>query len=203
MKNFKRLQKMGVKIGLVLTIALSVGMGLTTVPLSTFAATTTYSVPYFVHFGERFYGTPYQIGSARYFDWKGSINPYFTARTFDCSSFTQYVAWKGLGAKLSGTSHDQARWDGYYIPKSNLRTGDLVFFTCSSKAYLPKGDLNRVGHVALFAGYGNIVNGRFQPGGSYRPVMLEASTSAGVKCVYMDTNYWNKYYIASKRIVSW
>jgi cell wall-associated NlpC family hydrolase len=203
MKNFKRLQKMGVKMGLVLTVALSAGLEFMAVPISTYAATTTHSVPYFVNFGEKFYGAHYQKGAARYFSWNGTVNPYFTGETFDCSSFTQYVAWMGLGVMLHGTSYDQARLDGYYIPKSSLRTGDLVFFTNSSKAYLPKGDPYRVGHVALFAGYGNIVNGRFHPGGSYRPVMLESSTSAGVKCVYMDTNYWNNYYIASKRIVSW
>jgi cell wall-associated NlpC family hydrolase len=203
MKNFKRLQKMGVKVGLVLTVALSAGMGIMAVPASSLAASSTHSIPYFVNFGEKFYGTPYQTGAARYFSWNGTVNPSFTGRTFDCSSFTQYVAWKGLGIKLHGTSYDQAQKDGYYIPKSSLRTGDLVFFTTSSKAYLPKGNPNRVGHVALFAGYGNIVNGRFVPGGSYRPVMLEASTSAGVKCVYMDTSYWKNYYIASKRIVSW
>lgn len=201
MKNFKRLQNMVVKMGLGLTVALSAGMGFIATPTPTFAATQ--SVPYFVKFGQNFLWTPYQLGAARYFNWNSTINPYFTGRTFDCSSFTQYVAWKGLGVKLQGTSYDQARKDGYYIPKSSLRTGDLVFFTTSSKAYLPKGDIYRVGHVGLFAGYGDVVNGRFIPGGSYRPVMLAATASSGVKCVYIDTPYWKNYYIASKRIVSW
>ncbi|HJV47609.1 MAG TPA: NlpC/P60 family protein [Bacillota bacterium] len=166
-------------------------------------AATTQSAPYFVTLGEKFYGTPYLIGAPRYFTWNGKINPSFTGQSFDCSSFTQYVAWMGLGVKLSGTSYDQGQKDGYFIPKSSLRSGDLVFFTTKDKASLPKGDPNRVGHVSLFAGYGDVMNGRFVPGGSYRPVMLEASTSAGVKCVYMDTAYWTNYYIASKRIVSW
>jgi cell wall-associated NlpC family hydrolase len=188
-------------LGLMATLTIiTTGTALTAKPV---AAATTQSAPYFVTFGEKYYGTPYQIGAARYFTWDGKVNAAFTGNSFDCSSFTQFVAWQGLGVKLSGTSYDQAQKDGYYIPKSSLRTGDLVFFTTDSKASLPKEDPNRVGHVALFAGYGDVVNGRFVSGGSYRPVMLEASTSAGVKCVYMDTAYWNNYYIASKRIVLW
>lgn len=189
-------------MGLLTALTLfSTSSTLTATPVS---AAHSQSVPYFVAFGQKFYGTPYVLGAARYFNWDGTVNYRFTGNSFDCSSFTQYVAWKGLGIKLQGTSYDQAQKDGYYITKSSLRAGDLVFFTTRSKAYLPIGHPNRVGHVAFFAGYGQIVNGRFVPGGSYRPVMLEASSAAGgVRCIYMDTPYWKNYYIASKRIVSW
>lgn len=172
-------------------------------PVQATAEAATYSKPYFLMVGERYLGTPYQYGATRLFNWNLTFNRYFTGKTFDCSSFTQFIAWKGFGIKLQGDSRAQAAKNGYYIPKSHLRSGDLVFFTNSSRAYLPVGNINRVGHVGFFAGYGSIVYGIFRPGAYGRPVMLHASPSGGVKYSYIDTPYYKRNYIASKRVVWW
>ena len=158
----------------------------------------------FLQVGERFLWTPYELGAQRFFQWDHSFNPSFTGYTFDCSSFTQYVSYMGLGVTIAGDSRSQARNNGYYISRDHLRMGDLVFFTSPSRASFPVGDLERVGHVGFFAGNGEIHHGEFIAGGpSARPVMLHSSQSTGVRYSYIDTPYWNNSYIASKRIVSW
>jgi cell wall-associated NlpC family hydrolase len=167
-------------------------------------SSATVEKPAFLHFGERFLWTPYELGANRFFQWDHTFNPTFTGYTFDCSSFTQYVSYMGLGVTIAGDSRSQARDNGYYISKEHLRMGDLVFFTSPSRAHFAVGNLERVGHVGFFAGYGEIQYGKFVAGGaSARPVMLHSSQSAGVRYSYIDTPYWQNTYIASKRIVSW
>lgn len=70
--------------------------------------------------------------------------------TFDCSGFTSYV-YKKKGINIPRTSFNQSKY-GKFIPKSNLRKGDLIFFDTSKKK---KGYVN---HVGIYMGGGNFIH---------------------------------------------
>lgn len=114
-------------------------------------------------------GTPYRFGA----------RPGDTSR-FDCSSFTQY-AFGSHGIRLPRTSRDQAK-RGRFVPVSQLRKGDLVFF------YWPgRYQSNRiVGHVGIYIGNGNIIH---------------ATPNRGVHVVNAArSSYWRRAYLGAKRI---
>ena len=77
---------------------------------------------------------------------------------FDCSSYTQYV-FGHAGIQIPRVSRDQAS-KGVAISASNLKAGDLMFFTMND-TYTD----GRVAHVGIYMGNGN---------------MIHASTSKGV-----------------------
>lgn len=67
---------------------------------------------------------------------------------FDCSSFTKYVfASQGVNLKW-GTKSQSTQ--GKYVSKSNLKAGDLVFFSVSKK-----GQIN---HVGIYIGNGQFIH---------------------------------------------
>ena len=68
---------------------------------------------------------------------------------FDCSGFMEYVFHKGAGLSLSSTSRSQYA-DGPRVPISQLRAGDMVFWSSSSKT------ASGIHHVALYIGDGTI-----------------------------------------------
>ena len=70
--------------------------------------------------------------------------------TFDCSGFTSYV-YKKNGINIPRTSRNQAKY-GKYIPRRNLRKGDLVFFDTSKRR---KGYVN---HVGIYLGNGKFIH---------------------------------------------
>ena len=76
-------------------------------------------------------GDPYRWGAAG-------------PNAFDCSGLTQF-AMRAAGRSLPHSSRMQSTM-GRYVPKANLRPGDLVFF------YRP------VGHVGIYIGNGRIVH---------------------------------------------
>jgi cell wall-associated NlpC family hydrolase len=114
--------------------------------------------------GNKFLGTPYRFGSSS-----------STTKTFDCSSFTQRVFKNALGYSLPRNSSSQAKV-GSYVSRSDLQTGDLVFFTVSGK----KG----INHVAIYAG-----NNR----------LLHTYGSGGVKYTGL-TGSWSSRYVTARRI---
>ena len=63
---------------------------------------------------------------------------------WDCSGLTM-KAWKAAGVKLPHSSGQQFRI-GKKISKSNLRSGDLVFF------------YRGISHVGLYAGNGKVIH---------------------------------------------
>ena len=82
-----------------------------------------------VRFAERFRGTPYV--------WAGT-----TPAGFDCSGFTRFV-YAHFGRSLPHSSY--AQWTlGRHVPRSQLRPGDLVFFT--------------LGHVGIWIGHGRFIH---------------------------------------------
>jgi lipoprotein Spr len=66
---------------------------------------------------------------------------------FDCSSFTKYVFSK-QGISLKWGSASQSK-QGVYVAKSNLKPGDLVFFSVATKG--------KVNHVGIYIGNGKFI----------------------------------------------
>jgi cell wall-associated NlpC family hydrolase len=95
---------------------------------------------------------------------------------FDCSGFTTYV-FKNLGLTLPRTSKAQYSV-GTPVSKSNLRSGDLVFFNTLG---------NGVSHVGIYVG-----NGKF----------AQSSTSHGVTISSLSQAYWANRYVGAKRVMS-
>jgi cell wall-associated NlpC family hydrolase len=69
---------------------------------------------------------------------------------FDCSGLMEFAFAKGAGLRLSSTSRSQYS-DGPRVPISQLRAGDLVFWSSSSRT------VSGIHHVALYVGDGMIV----------------------------------------------
>lgn len=99
-----------------------------------------------------------------------------TTSGFDCSGFTKYV-FKNVGLTLPRTSKAQYKV-GTSVSKSNLRSGDLVFFNTLG---------NGVSHVGIYVG-----NGKF----------AQSSSSRGVTISSMSQSYWANRYVGAKRVMS-
>ncbi|MEK3741058.1 hydrolase [Paenibacillus odorifer] len=95
---------------------------------------------------------------------------------FDCSGFTKYV-FKNVGLTLPRTSKAQYSV-GTAVSKSNLRSGDLVFFNTLG---------NGVSHVGIYVG-----NGKF----------AQSSSSRGVTITSLSQAYWANRYVGAKRVMS-
>jgi murein DD-endopeptidase / murein LD-carboxypeptidase len=158
-------------IGLTVTIAWT-GLGFINTPTAaaateesafTVSASRADSV---IALGNRYLGTPYKFGS------KTGVTS-----TFDCSSFTQLMYSK-IGISLPRTSKDQAT-KGAYVSKSNLRKGDLVFFSTRSSN-------GRIAHVAIYAGNGKI---------------LHTYGEGGVKYSNLNSGWWSSHYITARRVI--
>tara|TARA_B100001079_G_scaffold59429_1_gene50275 strand:+ start:472 stop:1083 length:612 start_codon:yes stop_codon:yes gene_type:complete len=108
-------------------------------------------------------GTPYRYGGE-------------SRHGVDCSSFVQQTLDQVESFELPRTTVQQARI-GLSVPKTELRTGDLVFFKT--------GRLSR--HVGIYMG-----QGRF----------MHASSSAGVTISRLDNVYWRHHYWQSRRVLA-
>lgn len=119
-----------------------------------------------ISIGRRYLGTPYRFGS-----------PSGVTSTFDCSSFTQYV-FRKVGISLPRTSRDQAKV-GTFVSRSNLRKGDLVFFSTSKSG-------GKIAHVGIYAGNGQI---------------LHTYGAGGVKYTSLNSSWWSAHYITARRVI--
>ena len=99
--------------------------------------------------GTKLLGTVYVYGAVRYHDGNGKLLKNFTTGEFDCSSLMQYIFYKGAHVNLQVNTRTQI-YQGKTVTKSQLKRGDLMFFTNASRKNL-KG-VGRVGHVALYLG---------------------------------------------------
>lgn len=97
-----------------------------------------------------------------------------TPSGFDCSGFVQYVFAKN-GISLPRVSRDQFKV-GTSISYSNLKAGDLVFFSLAKNGV--------VDHEGIYVGNGQFIN---------------ASSSKGVT-IYTLGPYWQSAYIGAKRV---
>ena len=95
--------------------------------------------------------------------------------TFDCSGFTKYVYNKALGKNIPHSSRAQSQ-KGETIAKSNLQSGDLVFFTTDRS-----GNVN---HVGIYIG-----NGKFVHASSAKDQVIVSQLDSGF---YQETYKWAK-----------
>jgi cell wall-associated NlpC family hydrolase len=95
-------------------------------------------------------------------------------RGIDCSAFVQQAFKKQFNVKLPRNTRGQVR-RGKTIPKSKLKTGDLVFFKTG----------RRVRHVGIY-----VNNNKF----------IHASSSKGVTNSSLNIVYWSKKYWKAKGI---
>lgn len=97
---------------------------------------------------------------------------------FDCSSFTQYVfAQHGIDLKW-GTRYQ--KYAGSYVSKSNLKMGDLVFFSIGSSS--------EIGHVGIYISNGDFIH------------ILDKSGS-DVHIRNLNSGYWEDHYITARRVL--
>ncbi|MBP1017189.1 C40 family peptidase [Serratia fonticola] len=92
----------------------------------------------------------------------------------DCSAYTQRVFQDEFAVSLPRSTGEQMKL-GSRVAKSELNTGDLVFFKTSS----------RQRHVGVYIGEGEFVH---------------ASTSMGVTVSSLDNQYWSARYELARRI---
>lgn len=94
-------------------------------------------------------GVPYVYGAVRLHDGKGNFLKGFSTNAFDCSSLMQYMFYKGANQLLQVNTRTQVS-QGKKVSKSDLKRGDLMFFTNASRK--DKVGVERIGHVAIYLG---------------------------------------------------
>lgn len=117
-----------------------------------------------ISIGQRFLGTKYEFGA--------DTNQ---TKTFDCSSFVKYV-FKQVGVDLPRTSYTQAK-EGKAVSRSELQTGDLVFFATGRRG-------SGISHVAIYAGNGRILHTFGSPG-----------------VTFSDLSDWDSSYVTARRVL--
>ena len=125
-------------------------------------------------------GVKYVYGAVRYHDGYGNRLSGFSVYAFDCSSLLQYAFKTGANYNLQVTTRTQVK-QGKTVSASQLKRGDLMFFTNSSRYY--NTGVERIGHVALYLGDNYILH----------------TSSEFAKIEKISTSRWN-YYIQSQRI---
>jgi cell wall-associated NlpC family hydrolase len=114
---------------------------------------------------EKYLGTPHCMGGT-------------TKKCMDCSGLT-YVSFNKNKIEIPRRSQDQARY-GQIIPnKTDLRKGDLVFFT---KSY---SSPDFITHVGIYLG-----DNRF----------IHASTSQGVVVTEIHNSWWSERFVFGTRV---
>jgi cell wall-associated NlpC family hydrolase len=118
----------------------------------------------------RYLGVRYVFGSE-----------YPNNRTFDCSSYTQYVFAKH-GIKLPRTARSQGKV-GKTVSRKSLRKGDLLFF------YIPGRfkSKNIPGHVGIYIGNGRMIHALNEP-------------KDGVQYRSINRTFWKKNFLWAKRV---
>lgn len=110
-------------------------------------------------------GTPYRSGGS-------------SRRGTDCSGFTMQLYRSVYHLKLPRSTDGQLE-TGKRVRRSNLREGDLVFFSSPSSR-------KRVAHVGIY-----LKDGRF----------IHASTSRGVIVSSLQEEYYRKYWLRGVRVI--
>lgn len=130
--------------------------------------------------GYKLLGHPYVYGAVRLHDGKGNFLRNFDSSEYDCSSLMQYIYFYGADVILDVTTRTQVK-QGRHVPRSDLKRGDLMFFTNSAR--YNKTGVERIGHVALYLGDNYILH--------------TATDHAVIEPI--SAQRWN-YYIESRRV---
>lgn len=94
----------------------------------------------------------------------------------DCSSYTQYVYKQALGITMRWGANVQ--FNGFpHVAKSNLRKGDLVFFSVSTPG--------KIGHVGIYIGDGKFIH--------------NVNTKSDVVISDINSSYYKSHYINAAR----
>ncbi len=131
--------------------------------------------------GLKVLGTKYVYGATRYHYGNGSRVPGFKITEFDCSSLMQYIFYQGANELLDMNSRSQSL-QGKAVDRSDLKRGDLMFFTNASRK--DKVGIERIGHVALYLGQNYILH----------------TASDYAKVEQISSTRWG-YYISARRII--
>lgn len=100
-----------------------------------------------------------------------------TEKGFDCSGFTRYV-FAQFDIDLPHSSKEQNS-KGYWIDKSDLRKGDLVFFSTDGTG--------KISHVGVYVGDGMFVHA--------------ANSKDGVIKSSLSESYYKRNYVSARRIL--
>jgi lipoprotein Spr len=106
-------------------------------------------------------GTPYRFGGE-------------SKRGIDCSAFARELYSKVMGEFLPRNSRQQFKYVKT-ISKSQLKTGDLVFFKIKTK---------NISHVGVYLSDNKFIQ----------------SSKSGVNVASLDNSYWKRYYYKSGRL---
>lgn len=124
--------------------------------------TVTMEIRRIIQTATSYLGVPYVFGGT-------------TPSGFDCSGFVRYV-FAVNGVSLPRTA--DAQWSvGWSVPSSQLRPGDLVFFSTYEAG---------PSHDGIYLG-----DGRF----------ISATSSRGVAVDSLYSSYWGPRYIGAKRVI--
>lgn len=126
---------------------------------------------------------PYEYGAPRLLTWDFKMNPSFTGKSFDCSSFVQYAFYKGAGVKLLGDSRSMSTQNAVVVSLSALRRGDVIFMTTPSRWNLTGTE--RIGHVGIYLGGDKLLHTYGAPG----------------VVVTSFTGVWKDRFVSAKRFV--
>lgn len=131
--------------------------------------------------GTKLLGAPYVFGAARYHYGNGTLLSSFDSTKYDCSSLMQYIYKIGADVNLQMTTRTQI-YQGTTVPLKELKRGDLMFFTNSTRK--DNVGIERVGHVALYLGGNWILH----------------TASDYAKIEQISATRWS-YYIQSQRVL--
>jgi len=140
-----------------------------------YLAETSQAIERTIHAGLLKIGTPYCWGAPRILNDQGEISPYFTGKSFDCSSFVQYCYYIGCGIKLGNYTGSQA---DYTVGKK-----------ITSYAELKRGDF-------YFTGNGSISHVVIYLGGGY---LLQTYSANGGPVSITTDEKWKAKFISGRR----
>ncbi|RKD26056.1 hypothetical protein BEP19_02800 [Ammoniphilus oxalaticus] len=166
----KKWMKKWVAIGL---SAMFIAGSFTALPLSpiqTASAAAQVSGSKLIATGKKYLGVPYKLGGK-------------TPKAFDCQGFTRYVFSK-QGVNLPSGARNQSKV-GKYVSRSNLKVGDLVFFSTSATKKYSSSSIKRIGHVGIYAGNGKV---------------LHTYGKGGVKFSDLNSKWWKSHYVTARRV---
>ncbi len=162
-----------VHASLAVTLALGIGAVGTTTPTHTAEAASIATGDSIIKTGNRFLGVPYRYGATA-----GTTN------RFDCSSFVQYVYKKNRISLPRGAR--QQSMVGKYVPRNQLKKGDLVYFSTRATMKYSSKSIKRIGHVGIYAGNGKILHTYGKPGVTYSK---------------LNSSWWSSHYVTARRVL--
>lgn len=131
----QRMKSLGKKLAVVLALVAIIATAVPGVFLNSAQAASPATGANILATARQYLGRPYVFGASG-------------PRSFDCSGFVRYV-YRQYGIYLPHSAATQSRY-GDIVAKSNLKVGDLVFFSNTYK--------RGISHVGIYAGNNQIIH---------------------------------------------